>query len=124
MNAIALLWTKYRAICQRGITRGFQTANLTSYLRGQAYLRGGDSAPALAEFQRILDHRGAAPFAPLYPLAQLGRARAYAAQGNRESSRAAYENFFALWKMLIAKTSRDILYTPVQRTRKGGRPAS
>jgi hypothetical protein len=32
------------------------------------------------------------------PLAQLGIARAYAMQGERESSRKAYDDFFTTWK--------------------------
>ncbi|MFN0120210.1 MAG: hypothetical protein ACKV2V_06885, partial [Blastocatellia bacterium] len=46
---------------------------------------------AAAEFQKILDHRGYAPLSPLYPLAQLGLARA-------TQSRKAYDEFFAAWK--------------------------
>jgi len=61
------------------------------YLRGEAYLKLRESAKAAAEFQKILDHRGYAPFSPLYPLAQLGLARA---TQNRE----AYDDFLTLWK--------------------------
>ena len=61
------------------------------YLRGQAYLKLGQGTVAAAEFQKILDHRGYAPLSPLYPLAQLGLARA-------TQSRKAYEDFFAGWK--------------------------
>ena len=57
------------------------------------------------EFQKILDHRGVlAPkdFNPvamtLYPLAQLGRARAAARTGDVDESRKAYEALLALWK--------------------------
>jgi hypothetical protein len=40
-----------------------------------------------AEFQRVLDHRGVvAPF-PVYPLPQLGLARAYALQRNTTKAR-------------------------------------
>jgi tetratricopeptide (TPR) repeat protein len=61
------------------------------YLRGQAYLQLKESVGAAAEFQKILDHRGYAPFSPLYPLAQLGLARA-------TRSQKAYDDFLALWK--------------------------
>ncbi|MFN0119551.1 MAG: hypothetical protein ACKV2V_03505 [Blastocatellia bacterium] len=61
------------------------------YLRGQAYLQLEQGSPAAAEFQQILDHRGYAPLSPLYPLAQLGLARA-------TQSRKAYDDFFAAWK--------------------------
>ena len=35
---------------------------------------------------------------PLFVLAHLGLARAYALQGQRDKSRAAYQEFFNLWK--------------------------
>ncbi len=68
------------------------------YLRGQAYLKLGRGAEATAEFQRILDHRGYAPFSPLYPLSQLALARAAALMGDTVKSHKAYEDFFAVWK--------------------------
>ncbi len=68
------------------------------YLRGQACLRAGKGTEAAAEFQKILDHRGAAPFSPLYVLAHLGLARAYVLSGDLPKGRRAYEDFLALWK--------------------------
>ena len=38
------------------------------------------------------------PDNPLFPLAHLGLARAYTLQGHIDKSRAAYQDFFALWK--------------------------
>jgi tetratricopeptide (TPR) repeat protein len=61
------------------------------YLRAQAYLQLKQNAEAAAEFQKILDHRGYAPLSPLYPLAQLGLARA-------TQSRKSYEDFLTTWK--------------------------
>lgn len=61
------------------------------YLRGQAYLKLKQNRHAAAEFQKILGHRGYAPLSPLYPLAQLGLARA-------TQSRKAYDDFLTLWK--------------------------
>ncbi len=55
-------------------------------------------AGAAAEFRRILDHRGVSPVSPLYPLAHLGLARAYALSGDTAKSRRFYQDFFALWK--------------------------
>jgi eukaryotic-like serine/threonine-protein kinase len=57
-----------------------------------------DGAKAAAEFQRILDHRGAAGFAPEYPLAHLNLARAFVLQWDNPKARTAYQDFFALWK--------------------------
>jgi serine/threonine protein kinase/Flp pilus assembly protein TadD len=68
------------------------------YLRGQAYLKLNQSAEAVAEFQRILDHRGQAPLSVLYPLARLGLARAALLAADAAGSRAAYQDFFALWQ--------------------------
>ncbi len=53
---------------------------------------------AATEFQKILDHRGVDPVSPLYPLAHLGLARAYALAGDNAKSRRFYQDFFALWK--------------------------
>ncbi len=68
------------------------------YLRGEAYLKLKDGAQAAAEFKTILDHRGWYPTSPLYPLAQLGFARAQAAAGDNAAARTAYQDFFTLWK--------------------------
>ena len=68
------------------------------YLRGQAYLGSGQAGAAAGEFQEILDHRGIVMNFPLGALAHLGLARAYALQGNIAQSRAAYQDFFKLWK--------------------------
>ena len=68
------------------------------YIRGQAYLRLHDGDKAAAEFQKILDHRGALATSELYPLAQLNLARAFSLQGDSTKARTAYQDFFALWK--------------------------
>ena len=68
------------------------------YLRGVAYLRGGDAAKAIAELQRIVDHPGSAPQSPLHPLAKLQQARAYVRSGDSAKARAAYQDFLAAWK--------------------------
>ena len=68
------------------------------FLRGLIYLKMRDGAKAAAEFQRILDHQGAAGFSPEYPLARLNLGRAYALQGNNTKARTAYQDFFAAWK--------------------------
>ncbi len=68
------------------------------YIRGQAYLGAKAGKEAAAEFQKILDHRGVAPVSPLYPLAQLGLARASALAGDVAKARKSYQDFLALWK--------------------------
>jgi eukaryotic-like serine/threonine-protein kinase len=68
------------------------------YFRGAAYLKLGDGARALAEYQKILDHRGIDPLSLIYPMARLGAARAYVLQKDATHARAAYQDFFAAWK--------------------------
>jgi tetratricopeptide (TPR) repeat protein len=68
------------------------------YLRGQAFLALGQPKEAAAEFQAILDHRGESPLAQLYPLAQLGAARAAAAAGDAVKAREAYDAFLTGWR--------------------------
>lgn len=69
-----------------------------TYLYGQAYLKQHSGKEAAVEFQRILDHRGADPMSPLYPLAHLGLARAAALSGDTTQARKSYQDFLALWK--------------------------
>ena len=68
------------------------------FVRGLAYLKLHDGVKAAAEFQRILDHRGAASWAIEYPLAQLNLGRSYVIAGDTSKARTAYQDFFALWK--------------------------
>jgi tetratricopeptide (TPR) repeat protein len=71
---------------------------MTLHFRGAAYLKLGDGAKALAEYQKILDHRGIDTLSAFYPLAHLGAARAYALQKDNAHARTAYQDFFAAWK--------------------------
>lgn len=66
------------------------------YVRGEAYLHMHEGGKAAAEFQKILDHRGSAPFA--FAFAHLGLARAYSLQSDIAKARTEYQDFFALWK--------------------------
>ncbi len=81
------------------------------YWRGVAYLKMRDGAKAVSEFHRLLDHRGAASWAPEYPLSQLNLARAYVLTNDMPKARTAYQDFFALWKdtdpdIPVLKTAR------------------
>ena len=69
-----------------------------AYVRGEAYLAAHHGSWAAAEFQKILDHRGLVVMEPIGALAHLGLARAYALQGGTGEARAAYQDFFTLWK--------------------------
>jgi tetratricopeptide (TPR) repeat protein len=68
------------------------------YVRGQAFLLLHQGSEAAAEFQKFLDHRGIVVNCPLGALAHLGLARAYTLQGDTVKARAAFQDFFTLWK--------------------------
>jgi predicted Zn-dependent protease len=68
------------------------------YIRGQAYLKLRQREEAVAEFQKILDHRTIVVNFVTSALAHLGLARAYALQGDTAKAHAAYNDFFTLWK--------------------------
>ncbi|MGC2365855.1 MAG: tetratricopeptide repeat protein [Candidatus Sulfotelmatobacter sp.] len=71
---------------------------LPIYVKGLTYLRAHQGREAAAEFQKILNHRGVWFIATEYALANVGLARALAAEGDIAGSRHAYQDFFALWK--------------------------
>jgi DNA-binding winged helix-turn-helix (wHTH) protein/tetratricopeptide (TPR) repeat protein len=78
------------------------------YVRGEAYLAGGQGNEAAVEFQKILDHPGIVLNEPIGVLAHLGLARAYALEAQsmqdtdadvaRTKARTAYNDFLTLWK--------------------------
>jgi DNA-binding winged helix-turn-helix (wHTH) protein/tetratricopeptide (TPR) repeat protein len=68
------------------------------YVRGEAYMAAHQGAVATAEFQKILDHRWVLVTDSMGPLAHLQLARALILSGDREKAKAAYEDFFAIWK--------------------------
>jgi serine/threonine protein kinase/tetratricopeptide (TPR) repeat protein len=68
------------------------------FVRGRAYLAAHDGTSAAAEFRKILDHPGVVLNSPIGALAHLDLARAYVLQGDTAKARAAYQDFFALWK--------------------------
>lgn len=70
------------------------------YLRGQAYLKLGNGGAAAAAFLKIIEHPWLAQTFPPGPgaLPQLGLGRAYVLQGDITKARAAYQDFFNLWK--------------------------
>ena len=68
------------------------------YVRGQAYLMLHQGAEAAVEYRKFIENPTLVGNSPLFVLAHLGMARAYALQGQRDQSRAAYQEFFNLWK--------------------------
>ena len=68
------------------------------YMRGQAYLDAKQGKEAVAEFQKILDHRGIIRNWVIGALTHLQIGRAYALQGDSAKARTAYQDFLTLWK--------------------------
>jgi len=89
-----------KAIASLDTTRTYEPAAefWTHYIRGQADLKLNRGADAASEFRQILSHAGEAPLSVLYPLAQLGLARATAQTGDRSSALKAYQDFLNSWK--------------------------
>jgi hypothetical protein len=73
----------------------------TSFARGQAYLASGQSLAAVEEFQssrRFSIIQGIVRNHMIGALSRLQLGRAYALSGDRLKARAAYQEFFVLWK--------------------------
>jgi len=71
---------------------------LPAYLRGQGYLMLHNGKAAATEFQKFIDHRGLVANFPWGALARLQLGRAYTLSGDKDKARAAYQEFFGLWK--------------------------
>ena len=69
-----------------------------AYLRGQAYLLEHNGTAAVAEFQKLLDHRGIVLNSVTGSLAHLQLGRAYAISGDTGKAKSAYKDFLTLWK--------------------------
>jgi eukaryotic-like serine/threonine-protein kinase len=77
-----------------------------AYLRGLAHLRLKNGADAVAEFRKILDHKGAnwastwqhPNWGQYYSLSYLGMARGYALAGDTGKAKKAFQDFLELWK--------------------------
>jgi eukaryotic-like serine/threonine-protein kinase len=74
------------------------TAFYPVFVRGESHLAAHQGSEAVAQFQKILDHRGIVLNSPIGALAHLQIGRAYAMQGDTAKARAAYEDFLTLWK--------------------------
>ena len=112
----AALWLQAgklkEAVEELEITERLEKAGefIPQYLRGLALLRLGRNSSAANEFDKILRSRGEAPLSSLYPLAQLGKARAM-------KEKAEYEKFLEMWKdadkdmpaLVAARTEYDVL---------------
>jgi eukaryotic-like serine/threonine-protein kinase len=77
---------------------GFFGSAYPIYVRGEAYLVLHQGTEAVAEFQKVLNHRGIVVSDPIGALAHLQLGRAYIMQGDGAKARAAYQDFLTLWK--------------------------
>jgi hypothetical protein len=68
------------------------------YMRGEALLAAHQGAEAAIQFQRVLDHRGVVGSDPIGALAHLQLGRAFAMTGDKAKAKAAYSDFFTLWR--------------------------
>ena len=69
-----------------------------AYVRGQAYLAAHNGSAATVEFQKLIDHPGIVMLEPTGALAHLQLGRAYALASDAAKAKAAYQDFFKLWK--------------------------
>jgi tetratricopeptide (TPR) repeat protein len=70
----------------------------TAYVRGEAYLAATRGQEAVAEFQKVLNHRGIVLADPVGALAHLQLGRAYVVSGDMAKAKSAYQDFLTLWK--------------------------
>jgi eukaryotic-like serine/threonine-protein kinase len=97
--AQSLVYLEAAAPYELGEPPQFQLGTLyPAYIRGLAYLAKRDGAAAATEFQKVLDHRGIVVNFVTGALARLGLARAHALSGDTAKAKAAYQDFFMLWK--------------------------
>ena len=71
---------------------------IPAYLRGLAYLKGGNGRQAAGEFQKLLDHPGILESDIKGALAHLQLGRAQAMMGDKAAARKSYQDFLTLWK--------------------------
>jgi tetratricopeptide (TPR) repeat protein len=81
-----------------GLNFSFYLGGLHSaYVRGGALVAAHRYTDAVAEFQKILHHRGIVGADPISALAHLQLGRAFALSGNLVKSKTAYQDFLSLW---------------------------
>jgi len=68
------------------------------YVRGEAYLASRRYSEAAGEFQKVLSHPGIVFTDPVRVKARLRLGRTFAVSGDKANAKAAYQDFFRLWK--------------------------
>ena len=70
----------------------------SAYVRGEAFVAAHRYPEAVAEFQKILSHRGIVGADPIGALAHVQLGRAFVLSGDKIKAKAAYQDFLTLWK--------------------------
>ena len=80
--------------------RQFDLISLTPYLRGKAHVALRQGQIGIVDYQTILAHRGVTFIvgSDVYPVAEIGVARAFADTGDLGNSAGAYKHFLELWQ--------------------------
>jgi tetratricopeptide (TPR) repeat protein len=78
--------------------RNFRLGLYPVYVRGEAYLAAGQGPAAVAEFEKILHHPGIVGNQVIGALAHLQIGRCCVLSGDTAKAKAAYQDFFTLWK--------------------------
>jgi len=94
----ALAYLEAAAPYELGEAEMFINYVYPAYVRGQAYLMAHNGTAAASEFRKMLDHRGIVLNFVTGSLAQLQIGRAYAMAGDSAKAKAAYQEFFNIWK--------------------------
>ena len=70
----------------------------SAYVRGEALVAAHQYPEAVAEFQKLLSHRGMVGADPIGVLAHLQLGRVFRLSGDTVKAKAAYQDFLTLWK--------------------------
>ena len=82
-----------------GLNFNFYLGGLHSaYVRGEALMAAHRYPEAVAEFQKLLHHRGIVGADPIGALAHVQLGRAFALSGEQDKAKAAYQDFLTLWR--------------------------
>ena len=86
-------------LAANGLNFNFYLGGLHSaFVRGEAFMATRRFAGAVAEFQKLLDHRGVVGTDPIGTIAHLQLGRAFNHSGDHTRAKAAYLEFLRLWK--------------------------
>jgi eukaryotic-like serine/threonine-protein kinase len=98
-SSAAVMELETAAPYELGDPSPMQTGTLyPACLRGQAYLSAKNGNAAVAEFEKLLNHRGIVLNFVTGALAHLQLGRAYAMAGDMAKAKTAYQDFLTLWK--------------------------